>query len=246
VRVKSRVYSGAVCEQEVFTISDHTRDYKNAVYKPRFVSDEERAAHRLGISRRRHAQKVNANFGPKSLYSTLTLDDEHEVHTFKEAGRILTNYIRRLKAVIPEAEIMSYMGRGKGTRRIHYHMLTNHIPQEVLEEKWAAGDVIRIEHLREKVKLADGTYGQDYEGLANYLFSHWSPEQGGRRWRQTNNLKQPEREKATVVKRNYSERKPPRMPKGWRLVEARSNGFGLLYYKYVHCDGSKRPPRRVM
>ena len=47
------------------------------------------------------------------------------------------------------------------------------------------------------------------------FFDHWTPEQGGHRWKQTKNLKRPEREEPTAVKRNYSTTRPPRPPKGY-------------------------------
>ena len=84
-RVKRRIFSGVVCEQEVFNVSDRLTDIKKAEPRPRFKTEEEREQHKIGISRRKHARLVNENFSPRSLYSTLTLDDENEVHTFKEA-----------------------------------------------------------------------------------------------------------------------------------------------------------------
>lgn len=80
--------------------------------------------------------------------------------------------------------------------------------------------------------------GQDYQGLANYLFNHWQPEQGGHRYFATRNARKPEEEKATEVhlKHSYSEHKPPRPPKGYRLVEAKGSGYGWTYFKYVLID----------
>ena len=109
-RVKRRIFSGAVCEQEVFNISDRLTDIKKAEPRPRFKTEEEREQHRIGISRRKHARLVNENFSPRSLYSTLTLDDENEVHTFKEAKRIRDLFVRRLKYAFPDAVIFIYLG----------------------------------------------------------------------------------------------------------------------------------------
>ena len=112
-RVKRRTFSGVVCEQEVFNVSDRLKDIKTAEPRQRFKTEEEREQHRIGISRRKHARLVNENFSPRSLYSTLTFDDEHEVHTFKDAKRIRDLYVRRLKYAFPDAVIFVYMGRGK-------------------------------------------------------------------------------------------------------------------------------------
>lgn len=57
-RVKRRIFSGVVCEQEVYTVSDRT-NIKKAEPRPRFKDDEERAQHRIGISKRKHQRLVN-------------------------------------------------------------------------------------------------------------------------------------------------------------------------------------------
>lgn len=238
-RIKRRTFSGSVCEQEVFTVAPNQKNLKNAEPNQRFKTDEERAQHRLLQSKRHHARIVNKNMSPQSYYSTLTMDDEHEVHTFKEARRIRDNYVRRLKGANPDAQILIYMGRGKGTSRIHFHMLSNGLSEETIRAKWTAGLATRIDRLRENIKYDGVDYGQDYTGLANYLFDHWTPEQGGHRWKATRSIQQPDREDPTIAKRVYSERKPPRAPKGYKLVETKSNSFGYLYFKYVKVNDNR-------
>lgn len=231
-RVKRRIFAGAVCEQEVYTVSDRA-NVKTAEPRPRFKNEEERVKHRLEISRRLHRRIVNENFSPKSLYSTLTFDDESEVHTFCEAKRIRDNFVKRLKRACPDAKIIIYMGRGKSTSRIHFHMLSDGVPEEIVVGKWTDGEVVHVRHLRTH-NFYDGVdCGQDYSGLADYLFNHWTEEQGGHRWKGTRNLCKPEKENPVVALRNYSETKPPRAPKGYKLVEARSTAWGYLYFKFV-------------
>lgn len=232
-RAKRRTFSGVVCEQIVFSIPDRTRRLDKAEPRPRFKTEEEREAHKLAISRRRHNESFNENFSPTSLYSTLTLDNEHEVHTFDDADHVAINYVRRLKYSYPDAVIFWYKGRGKSTHRIHFHFVSEGVPEEVIKEKWGLGDVIRIEHLREHNYYGGKDYGQDYTGLANYLFDHWTPEQGGKRWKQTKNARKPEREEPTEVKREYTLKKPPKAPEGYILVEATANSWGYLYFKYI-------------
>ncbi|WP_306568880.1 hypothetical protein [Faecalispora jeddahensis] len=241
-RIKRRTYAGSVCEQEVFTVPDRVKNLKAAEPRQRFMTDAEREKHKLGISRRHHARMVNENFSPRSLYSTLTLDNEHEVHTFEEARRIRDLYVRRLKYANPDARISIYMGRGKSTYRIHFHMLSDGIDEKTILEKWQAGSIVRVEPLRAHNYYNGVDHGQDYTGLANYLFDHWTPEQGGHRWKQTKNIRPPEREAPTVVKLNYSESRPPRAPKGYTLVECKSNRFGYLYFKYVRLVSEVKPP----
>lgn len=233
-RIKRRTFSGVVCEQEVFTVAANTKNLKAAEPRERFRTDEERQRHKLLMSRRHHARIVNANYSPSSLYSTLTLDNENEVHTFEEARKIRDRYVRRLKYTFPDARINIYMGRGKSTDRIHFHMLSDGVPEKKITEKWTHGRIVRIEPLRAHNYYNGIDHGQDYTGLANYLFDHWTPEQGsGHRWKQTKNIQQPDRETPTVIKRNYSESKPPRAPKGYRLVECKGNRFGYMCFKYI-------------
>lgn len=230
--MKRRIFSGVVCEQEVYTVSDRA-NVRTAEPRPRFKSEEERAKHRMEISRRLHRRIVNENFSPKSLYSTLTFDDDCEVHTFCEAKRVRDNFVKRLQRACPDAKIIIYMGRGKSTNRIHFHMLSDGIPEEILVGKWRDGSVIHVRNLRAH-NFYDGVdCGQDYSGLADYLFNHWTEEQGGHRWKGTRNLCKPEKEAPTVALINYSETKPPRAPKGYKLVEVRSTGWGYLYFKFV-------------
>lgn len=248
-RVKTRIFSGAVCEQLVFNVSDRARDIRAAEPKPRFRNEEERARHREGMARREHVRKFNENFGPSSQYSTLTFDNEYEVHTFEEAKQVRKKYARRLMYHFPDAKLMIYIGRGKATNRIHFHMVSEGIPEEMIKKLWGMGDVVRIENLREHNFYNGKDHGQDYTGLANYLFDHWTPEQGGRHYKQAGKMKKPEREPSAPVKRNYTEDKPPRPPKGYILVESKATQYGYLYFKYVRKPepvrrkktGGKRP-----
>lgn len=233
-RLKRRIFAGAVCEQIVYSVSDGVSDIRTArPKKPRFASDEERAEHRLGISRRRFARLVNANFSPSSLYVTLTLDNEDEVHTFAEAKKIRDNFVRRVQYHAPDVRLCIVMGRGKHTDRIHYHAIIEGAGEDVIRRCWNLGDVVRIVKLREHNWYDGVDHGRDYTGLANYLFDHWTPEQGGHRYKHTRNLEKPEPEPATEAIREYSETRPPVAPRGYKIVEARSTRYGLLYYKYV-------------
>lgn len=245
MKVKRRIFSGCVCEQYVYTVPDNTKNLRTAEPRVRFKTDEERETHRLLQSKRHHARIVNATFNPQSLYSTLTLDDDHEVHTFEEARRLRDNYVRRLKYAAPDAQIMIYMGRGKGSDRIHFHMLSNGLDEKTIENKWTAGEATHIRHLREHNFYNGEDYGRDYTGLADYLFGHWKPEQGGHRWKQTKNIVQPDKsEPPAVVKRAYSEAKPPRPPAGYKLVKTEGNEYGYLYFKYVKIPSNIKPPKR--
>lgn len=230
--VKKRTFSGVVCEQEIFSISDHA-NIKKAQPKPRFKTPEERKIHRERISRKKHRRLVNTNCNPQTLYSTLTFNDDWEVHTFSEAKKIRDNYFRRLLRACPDATIFIYMGRGKGTNRIHFHMLSNGIPESVIKGKWHAGTIFHCQNLREHNKYNGVDCGQDYTGLADYLWNHWSAEQGGHRWKATRNLKMPDEEEPKEIKRRYSEKKPPKAPPGYKLVTVSTTEWGYMNFKYV-------------
>ncbi len=222
-----------MCEQEVYYISDKVKSRKDAKPRLRFKSEEEREAHKLGMSKRKHRRNFNENFRPTSLYSTLTFDNENEVHTWSEANYIKELYLRRLRYAYPEAVIFFYKGRGKSTHRIHFHMVSEGISEELIRKQWIYGEVVEVKHLREHNYYQGVDHGQDYTGLADYLFDHWTPEQGGKRWYQTRNARRPEREEPKEIKRAYSEDKPPTPPKGYKMVESRGTKYGYMYFKYV-------------
>ena len=231
-KVKTRIFSGTVLEQEIYPVSDRVKDLKKAKPKLRFKNDAERQQHKLNISKKNHARLVNENFSPTSLYSTLTFDNDSEVHTFDEAKRIRDNFFRRLRYKHPEAVIFIYMGRGKTTSRIHFHMLSEGVDEETIYKQWRYGEIVDCKKLRQHNFYNKVDYGQDYTGLANYLFDHWTPEQGSHRWKQTRNARKPQREEPTLIKRRYSEKSPPFAPKGYTLVECHSTQYGYQYFKY--------------
>lgn len=243
-RIKRRIFSGVICEQEIYSVADDTEVKRAKPPRPRFKTDEEREKHKLEISRRKHVAAFNENFSPASLYSTLTFNNENEVHDVQECRKLRDLYIRRLKYAYPEAVIFVYYGQGKTTHRFHLHMVSNGIPEEEIKEKWGFGDVCRITHLREHNYYNGVDHGQDYTGLANYLFDHWQPEFGGHRWKQTRNARKPETETPTLVKREYSEQKPPKAPKGYFLTETKTTKFGYLYFKYCKKPEEEKRIRR--
>lgn len=237
--MKKRIFSGAVCEQLVYNVPSGVKDAK--IYDPekpgrkRFKDEEERKHHREEISRRKFRRSINENHGPKSIYSTLTFDTAWEIHTFDEARQVRRNFIRVLLYSFPDAVIHLVMGRGKATKRIHFHMVSSGIPLEFIQKKWKYGRIAEHSYLREHNWYQGVDYGQDYTGLADYLWDHWTEEVGGHRWFQTKNVRQPDAEEPTEVRLTggYSERRPPVAPKGYKLVETKATKYGYLYFKYV-------------
>lgn len=237
--MKKRIFSGAICEQLVYNVPNGVKDLKS--YDPekprrkRFKDLAEYEEFKRKISLRNFIRLIHANFNAGDLNSTLTFDDEWEVHTFEDAKRIRSNYVRALQRKYPDAVIFLVMGRGRGTSRIHFHMISKGVPEEFIQEKWKYGKVVRIEGLRSHNWYDGKDHGPDFTGLCIYLFGHWTEEQGGHRWFQTKNARKPDEEKPTEVRvtGGYSEKRPPVAPKGYKLVETKTTKYGFLYFKYV-------------
>lgn len=253
-QAKRRIFSGTICEQIVYELPKAARN--PSLYDPeeakrkRFPDEGSYRKFKEEISRQTHYRNFQENFGPSSLYSTLTFDDDHEVHTFQEARQVRRNFIRTLQRACPDAVIFVYMGRGKSTNRIHFHMVSEGISEAVIDAKWKYGSIKRIVHLREHCYYDGVDHGQDYKGLANYLFNHWTEEVGGHRWFQTKNARKPDKEEPTEVhiRGGYSEKRPPRAPKGYTLVETRATKYGYHYFKYVVVppkSGRKKRPKNT-
>ena len=237
--MKRRIFSGTICEQLVYNVPNGVREPKS--YDPekprrkRFKDADEYENFKKNISLRNFIRAFHANFSAGDIYSTLTFDNDWEVHTFEDAKRIRKNFVRALQRKYPDAVIFLVMGRGKGTDRIHFHMVSKGIPAEFITTKWKYGKVKRFSELRAHNWYDGVDHGQDYTGICIYLFAHWTEEVGGHRWFQTKNAKQPEKEDPTEVRLTggYSEKRPPVAPRGYKLVEIKTTPYGYLYFKYV-------------
>lgn len=189
-RWKKRIFSGQVCEQIVWTASSRASSGKPP--HPHFRTEQEREAHRMQIARRHCAALVNCNFTTDGYFMTLTFDEENEIETFADANRERDNFRRRLTYRCPDAKYMIFMGRGKSTSRIHFHVIAENVTPEDIEKAWKLGSVKRIEHLRDHNHLPDGTdVGRDFTQVAVYCFNHWKAEQGGHYYSRSKNLVQP-------------------------------------------------------
>lgn len=237
-RHKRRIFAGAVCTQIVYNVSEQADIKSSKPRKPRFATQAERDEFNSKISAGKFAALINANFGPTSLYSTLTLSAEFEAHTVEEIKHIRDKCWRRLTYRYPEAKIVMVYGRGKSTNRFHIHMISDGIPEDAIAKLWGLGSVVESKHLRKHNYYVNQNgekvdHGQDYTALANYLHSHWRKEFGGHRYKATRTCTKPEPEPATEAVREYSPEHPPVAPRGYVLVEARATQYGYQYYKYI-------------
>ena len=237
-QVKTRVFAGEVCDQIIYQMQDNVRlNPPKKEPRQRFRTDAEREEHKRQISKRNHALLVNANFGPTSYFSTMTFSNENEVYEFDEARAVRDKYWGRLKRRYPNAKMIIYMGRGKTTARIHFHLLTDGIPPEVLKELWIWGEIRECKKFRDhnKDKVTGKDHGHDYTNVANYCFDHWTAEQGkGRRYKATKNMIKPEREKPTVCIMHYDADHPPRAPKGYIYTgDCYITSYGYMRFRYI-------------
>lgn len=246
MRMKKRIYSGVVCEQVVYCVSDKAKNPKKAKPKVTAKTEEEKAAHRDGIARRRFVRMVNANFTPAGYWVCLTMSQENECHTFEEAKLLRRNLVRRLTYRFPKAKIVIVMGRGHSTSRIHLHMLIEGqgVTTEAIIAAWKYGEVTDVEHLREHCKNNGKDLGPEYTALATYMIKHWTPEQGGHRYYASKNMVKPEEEKPKECVREYGPEKPPIAPKGYFYVGCQWNQFGYAIYKYVREPEKKARKKR--
>lgn len=251
-RIEKRTYSGCVLEREFF-ILENIQKAAVANPRPRFLDEADRQRHKDNISRVNHTRMFNTNFSPSSLYITLTFDADHEVHDFIDAKRIRNKFLRRLRRKYPDAVIFMYMGRGRETSRIHFHMVSEGIPAKFISKQWKYGSVTDVDHLREHNFYDDGTgamidHGQDYTGLANYLFDHWErcPELQQvckHRYYHSKNAKKSDKEYYKEVKRNYTPENPPITLKGYKLVDIKTTKYGYINFIYVVDQDLRRPKK---
>lgn len=232
-RVKKRIFAGQTCDQIVYTSFSRTGN-KTAEPRPRFKNEAERAEHSRQIARRHCARLINENCTPAGFYCTLTFNRENELHTFDEAKRERNNFRRRLIYRCPDAKLFIFMGRGKNTSRIHFHMIAENVTPEDISAAWTGGEIAEIKHLREHNKTPEGEdLGADFTAVAYYCFDHWTPEQGGHYYSRSGDIRQPEEEEPTICVREYTVSNPPIAPKGYKLVSAYSTSYGYLYFHYV-------------
>lgn len=232
-RVKKRIFAGQTCDQIVYSSFSRTGS-KTAEPRQRFKNEEERAEHSRQIARRHCARLINTNCTPNGYYCTLTFDRENEVHTFEEARKERANFRRRLLYRCPDAILFIFMGKGKNTSRIHIHMICENVTPEAIAEAWTGGEVREIKHLRANNRTPDGEdIGADFTAVAYYCFDHWTKEQGGHYYSRSGNIRQPEEEEPTICCREYSIEKPPRPPKGFKLVSCYATPYDYLYFHYV-------------
>ncbi len=232
-RVKTRIFCGNVCEIAVWNQADNEKPSLR-VKRERFASLEQYEEFKEAQARRKFVQLVNANHGPSSMEGVLTFDDDNEMYSFKDAKRVRGIFVRRLRRRNQDAKIIVVMGRGDSTARIHFHFIVSGVTEEQIRECWTWGMMVECDHLREHNHNKQGVdLGRDYIGLANYLWKHWTPEQGGHHYYATRNHVRPKPEEPVEIKREYTMDKPPRAPKGYVMVESKATQFGYLYFKYT-------------
>lgn len=233
-KIKQRIYAGTTCDQIVYFAPDCT-DVKKAEPRIRFKSEEEREQHKHNIGLRNFVRIVNQNFTPAGFYATFTFSPKYEQYYFEDTKKIRENFIRKIKRQFPEAKIVSVLGRGENTQRIHMHMIFEDADPAGVAAHWTFG-IVDMSPLRKNNKDPDTgkDIGTDYTALATYLYNHWTPEQGGHAYTRTKNLRKPEKEEPTEAARTYTAEHPPLPPKGFEYVKCTANTtYGFQCFHYV-------------
>jgi len=229
--------SGAVYEIEYYPVSECVRDLSSSNPKPENIrTPEEKKRYNHHKSEKQFIRIINTNFTSSAYYVTLTYNNEHLPESYSEALKNAENYTRRLKYLNPNARIISVTGYGRRTGRLHHHYIMSGISESDIRSRWTFGTIVKVEHLRKHNYYNGVDHGEDFTALAVYLHGHASDLHKGKRWKQTKNIQQPVRDKAKQVKRVYSVKCPPKAPRGFVFVEARTGEYyksGYVYFKYV-------------
>lgn len=234
-RYRKDTRSGAVHEIEIYS-APICRDPMPKPRPERVRSAEEREIYNRKKSEKHFVRLVNTNFTSKDYYVTLTYDNEHLPSCFEAAQNNLDNYTRRLKRGNPQAKIISVTGYGKKSGRLHHHLIISGVAEADIINKWNGGAVVRAEKLRAHNFYNGKDCGEDFTGLALYMFAHTPTDHKGKRWKQTKSIQQPYSEKPKAVSRVYSESRPPKAPNGFELAEVFTSDFygsGYIRFKYV-------------
>lgn len=245
-RYKKRTFSGAVCEIEVYSVSDRSTP-KPKPTPEKLLTAEERAEYNRRKSEKHFIRLINTNFTHTAYYVTATYSNDKLPATYNEANNNLDNYIRRLRRTNPNAKIIAVTGFGKRSGRLHHHLIISGVSEDDIISKWNGGDIIRAEPLREHNYYNGLDHGEDYTALAVYLHSHTPLNAKGKRWKQTKTIQQPKEEKPKPIHRIYSENKPPKAPQGFMLCEAHTSEFfgsGYVRFKYIRIPQSKLQQNR--
>lgn len=222
---KKTIISGSVKEVEVY-------QSKRVVGKriPRCKNKNSTDAEQLLINFKNAIKKlcrlINANFKPTDLFLTLTYEIEP---SYEQANRELKNFLERIRdwGKRNGKEIKYVYVTERTDVRIHHHMVMSGIPQDVVDEKWGLGIVI-------KSRLSKN---EDYTGLAHYITKEPAMPHK-KRWGQSRNLKKPKVE-YTEIRRSTAERKIAE-PKGYKTARREifyTEETGLYQYcKFVRLN----------
>ena len=233
-KLRRKIYAGVVLDIEVYAANRGVRnaiDIERKLRKPR--TEEEKKIANEKQSQKRFIGNMNQTFATGGLYVTLTYDDKHLPSSYSEAESVLKRFVRKLRYKFPNVKIMAVTGYGRQSGRLHHHLVILGAWESYIIEKWKEGSVTRIEALRAHNVYNGVDRGRDYTALATYLFNHAVESGRGKRWIQTKNVSQPEREEAQEIKRNYSVSKPPKTPNGYMLVDIYEGVNGFFNFKYV-------------
>lgn len=196
-----------------------------------------------------------ANVRRRDLWVTLTYDDEHLPPTRKEAAKIMTAFIDRLRAARRrDGEELLYFYITEellddGSRRLHHHMVLRAGEAkrdfELIRSLWTWGENIEILKLGEHA-----LYSDDFLELAQYMCKERAPDVktynvGAKCWVSSRNLARPKVE-SELVEDNVTITAPP----GARILDrdTKTNEYGsydyICYLLPPETPRAADPPRR--
>ena len=133
-KYRKKIWAGDVYEVEEF-YSPRTVGKKYERELRGNLTSEEQQKRNLEVARKKLTRTINANFGAKDYFLTLTYDGTVEP---EEAKKKIANFFRRLKRwrLKNDMEELKYISVLETKGRCHHHVILNGIPGMSLKEAW--------------------------------------------------------------------------------------------------------------
>lgn len=207
-KYRKKIWAGDVYEVEEF-YSPRTVGKKYERELRGNLTSEEQQKRNLEVARKKLTRTINANFGAKDYFLTLTYDGTVEP---EEAKKKIANFFRRLKRwrLKNDMEELKYISVLETKGRCHHHVILNGIPGMSLKEAW---EIIFNLWGEGYIFLKNLKKSQQDTRLASYITKE-NIKKNAKRWSQSRNLIKPKikieevseskRHRALKVPKNYT------------------------------------------
>lgn len=197
VYATKEIRSGDQLEVEIYP--EFTKEQRHLIPKAA-LEKRQRAQRNLDEKNSRKAceRKINANFGDKDIWATLTYDEDKHPESMAEATRDIENYLRRLnyarkKLGLGKVDYIRVVEEGGNGHWHHHLILRGDMSMDLVEEVWKKGG---RNHTRRIQRDDDGL-----TGMAKYITKE-KKNPGQKKWACSKGLKEPE-----ITKNHYKFRK---------------------------------------